>query len=149
MLVRACHQEDIQIINELLNYFELPNINKKYEPQNYYAVVEINNQVIGVIGLEQFNNKNIGLVRSLAVEKIHQGQKIGGMLLAHIEKIASDKGISKLYLLTESIAEYFAKYGYMLIGREQAPIPIQNCKQFLNQCSPSAKLMIKTIDRNR
>jgi N-acetylglutamate synthase-like GNAT family acetyltransferase len=53
--------------------------------------------------------------------------------------------MTSLYLLTTSAAPYFARHGYQVLVREQAPQAIRHSKQFADLCPSSATLMHKDL----
>jgi amino-acid N-acetyltransferase len=52
-------------------------------------------------------------------------------------------GISQVYLLTNTAANFFAWLGYQVMKRTDAPLPIQSTAQFSSLCPDSAVLMFK------
>ncbi len=77
-------------------------------------------QVVGVVGLQ--NAEGVGLLRSLAVLPSLHGQGRGGALVAAVERLAEQRGIDDLYLLTDSVPGFFALHDYLRVQRASVPL---------------------------
>ena len=91
----------------------------------------------------------IALVRSIAVSDSSKGRGLGKEIISSLEKIARDKKITSLYLLTTTAAEFFHKLGYSQLKREQAPAEIKNSTEFRDVCPSSATLMHKELSSQK
>lgn len=98
----------------------------------------------GLVGIELFDN--VALLRSLAVADTCRGTGLGKTLVAHIEDYAKDQGVQKLYLLTTTAQNFFAKLGYEDVARNQAPKAIRNTREFAGICPGSAAFMVKALE---
>jgi amino-acid N-acetyltransferase len=99
--------------------------------------------VVGVAGVEVYGN--YGLLRSLAVQPSSRSLGIAGKLLARLDIISKQKGLTELYLLTETAPAYFERKGYAKIMRDNVPTEIQGTSEFSHVCPVSAIVMKKTI----
>jgi len=99
--------------------------------------------VIGTGGLEFFGD--CALLRSISIKKDLQKKGLGKFIVAELEKIARQKGINCLYLLTTTAADFFAKEGYEMIVREKAPFEIKNTTEFSSVCPSHALVMRKYL----
>ncbi len=70
-------------------------------------------------------------------------------LVAKAEAWASEEGVNSLYLLTTTAARFFARLGYEVVPRSQAPSSIENSAQFAGLCPVSATFMCKTLAANK
>lgn len=100
--------------------------------------------LIGVVGLEGYGT--VALLRSLAVAPAWQGQGLGSALLAHAERVARQRGITALYLLTTTAEAFFTRRGYVRIGREAAPPMLRQTAEFAALCPASAACLTKALD---
>lgn len=100
----------------------------------------------GVIGIERYGR--VALLRSLTVAKQNQGRNIGRKLISELETYALKTGVTRLYLLTTSAAEYFKLLGYRVEDRCLAPESITKTKQFSGICPSIATFMVKEIAQN-
>ncbi len=100
-------------------------------------------QLVGVIGLEPYGD--VGLLRSLAVDRSVRGTGLGGRLVEELESLAGSEGIGALYLLTTTAESFFEKRGYQCVPRETAPPGIQGSSEFSSICPASSALMCKVL----
>ena len=98
---------------------------------------------IGVVGLEVYGT--VALLRSLAVAPDGQGRGLGSALLAHAERVARQRGIAALYLLTTTAEAFFVQRGYVRIPREAAPPVLHRTAEFAALCPVSAVCMTRTL----
>jgi amino-acid N-acetyltransferase len=103
----------------------------------------LNGKLIGVVGIEAYGS--VGLLRSLAVDSDFRKEGYGRALVAHAEAQATELGIQELYLLTMAAAEFFARLGYEVVSRSEAPAAIAKTTQFSGLCPSSATLMCKKL----
>ena len=97
----------------------------------------------GVIGLEIYQQH--ALLRSLVVASDKRGTGCGQALVTAIEKLASDKGVHRLFLLTETAEHFFSQQGYNVVERQQLPASIKATREFTSLCPQSAIVMTKTL----
>jgi len=100
-------------------------------------------RLVGQIGLEIFGD--IGLLRSLAVAPDLRGQGLGEQLVTRREAEARRAGLSAVYLLTSSAAEYFRRRAYDDVSREAVPAAIATHAQFRSLCPSSAKCLVRRL----
>ena len=101
------------------------------------------NHLDGLIGLEIHGH--YGLLRSLAIAPCARNQGFGKALVSALETLATSKGLTQLYLLTETAKPYFTKLGYIEIDRQSAPKPIQQTSEFSSICPDHASIMYKCL----
>jgi amino-acid N-acetyltransferase len=65
--------------------------------------------------------------------------------VAAMEDSARTTGLSRLYLLTTTASQFFARVGYEVISRVEAPNSLQRNSQFAELCPASAVCMSKTL----
>ena len=97
----------------------------------------------GVVGLEIYGT--VALLRSLAVATDCRGIGCGKALVAEAERYAQSKGVTELYLLTTTAADFFERLGYRRSSRENAPRAIRQTKEFSGLCPSSSVLMGKAL----
>lgn len=97
----------------------------------------------GIVGLELHGEA--GLLRSLAVDVAARGRGCAKALVAQAERDAREHGVRRLFLLTTTAADFFARLGYKEIGREHAPAAIRATREFSALCPSSSTLMVKEI----
>lgn len=97
----------------------------------------------GLVGLELFGE--VALLRSLVVDEARRGTGAGSALLEHAERHARRKGIARIYLLTTTAEEFFARRGYSRVPRETAPDAIRATREFAGICPASSAFMFKEL----
>ena len=101
-------------------------------------------EVVGAAAIEPYGPA--GLLRSVVVEPTVRGTGIGSTLVDASELLARDLGISQLYLLTETAEAWFARRGYLTIGRDVVPEPVRGSLEFTTACSTTAVAMRRALE---
>ena len=99
--------------------------------------------VIGVIGYEAYGD--VGLLRSLIVSRDARGSGTGATLVDALEAEAASGGALELWLLTIDADNWFARHGYVVRERAEAPAAIQGTAEFSGLCPGDAVLMSKQL----
>ena len=101
-------------------------------------------RLVGVVGLEPLGS--FGLLRSLAVAPDCRNTGLAHRLVSACEERAKSlHGISDLYLLTTTAAEYFRKRGFADVPREAVPAAVAGHAQFRALCPASATCLGKRL----
>jgi len=95
--------------------------------------------LVGSVGLEIYGNS--ALLRSLAVHPDFQGAGLGSQLVKQIIDFAKKKGITRLYLLTDTAEEYFKRKGFVNVARDKIPIDMKQSVEFTTLCTSSPSMM--------
>jgi amino-acid N-acetyltransferase len=144
MKIRPARPEDCDAINVLLTENGLPASDVTCELLRDFVVAEgEGGLVVGSVGLETYDSN--ALLRSLAVAPTVRNAGMGSQLLAHVESLARDTGISELWLLTTTASEFFRRKDYVDVKRSTAPPEMQATTQFAQLCPASAVCMRKII----
>jgi SAM-dependent methyltransferase/N-acetylglutamate synthase-like GNAT family acetyltransferase len=140
--IDSAKTKDLASIERLLQQSDLP-IEGLRQILNSTLVARQNGSLIGVIGLERYDNA--GLVRSFAVAKgwRHRGvgKELGNALL---QRVAAD-GVKKVYLLTNTIRDLAAKHGFREIPRDEVPAAVRESVEFRLNCCDSAVTMERSL----
>ncbi len=97
----------------------------------------------GVVGLEVHGDD--ALLRSLAVGLRARGRGCARALVARAERYAREHGVRRIYLLTTTAADFFARLGYKRVEREKAPGSIRATSEFSALCPVSSVLVLKEL----
>lgn len=97
--------------------------------------------LIGSIGIEVYGDS--ALLRSLAIHPDYQGRGLGTKLINGVIEVAKNRGITRLFLLTDTAEEYFKKKGFINVNRDQVPIDMKQSVEFTNLCNSSPSLMLE------
>ena len=95
--------------------------------------------LVGSVGLEIYGKS--ALLRSLAVHPNFQGTGLGSRLVKQIIDMAKKKGITRLYLLTDTAKDYFKRKGFVIVSRDQVPKDIKKSIEFTTLCTSSPSMM--------
>lgn len=104
-----------------------------------YIAAERGERIVGCAGLETYGSH--GLLRSVAVSPDCRGLGIGRALVVDRLEWARARGLSAVYLLTESAAAYFRRFGFDRISRAEVPPEIRASHEFAVMCPETADVM--------
>ena len=96
---------------------------------------------MGCAGLERYGAA--GLLRSVAVDPGARGLGIGARLTAYVLDTATRAGIRRVYLLTETAPDFFVRFGFRRIGREEVDPAVRQSAEFAELCPVSAQAMVR------
>src|SRR5512137_812494 len=145
-LIEPQRSHDRPHVRRLLQQCGLPVDDLQTSPVDFLVMREAG-QVVGAVGLESADG--VGLLRSLAVLPSLHGQGRGAALVAAAERLAEQRGIDDLYLLTTTAPGFFALHDYLRVHRASVPLALQGATQFTTLCPASAACMHKRLGRAR
>jgi amino-acid N-acetyltransferase len=97
--------------------------------------------VVGCAAMERYGEA--GLLRSVAVDPGARGRGIGARLTAYVLAAAARAGVRRVYLLTETAPEFFGRFGFQPIGREEVDPVVRQSAEFTELCPASAQAMVR------
>ena len=100
-------------------------------------------QVVGCAALEVYGRS--ALLRSVAVSSAVQGQGLGHRLVEAALALAREQGIGQVYLLTETAAGFFPRFGFKVVGRDSVDDAVKQSVEFTGACPASATVMVREI----
>jgi amino-acid N-acetyltransferase len=100
-------------------------------------------QVAGAVGMERYGESV--LLRSLVVAPSRRGEGLGRALAARLLDEARRRGAHRVFLLTETAPEFFARLGFRPIARDAADAAVQASPEFRTCCPQSAVCMRRDI----
>jgi len=142
MQAERARSADTQAIEGLLTAAALP-LDGAAEAFATGLVARDGEVIVGAAAIEPYGDA--GLLRSVVVAPERRGSGIGARLLAASETLASELGIDKLYLLTDTAEEWFASLGYERTEREHVPARVRSSIEFTTACSGSAVAMKRRL----
>jgi amino-acid N-acetyltransferase len=95
--------------------------------------------IIGCAAIECYGGA--GLLRSVAVDAAHRGRGVGEALVRAAIELAQRRGLHTLYLLTTSAADYFARFGFRAVSRDDVALAVRQSVEFNDVCPASAVVM--------
>lgn len=135
MRIVSVETKDLSRVKKLLEEVHLSwaGIEEHFDQ---FLKLMMDSELVGVAGLEVYDN--VGLLRSVAVAAEYRHSGLGrGLTRAMINK-ARALGLTRLYLLTETAADYFYRFGFRPIDRSEVSPAVQKSEQFRSVCSESA-----------
>ncbi|MFO1187183.1 MAG: GNAT family N-acetyltransferase [Alphaproteobacteria bacterium] len=86
-----------------------------------------------------------GLLRSITVAPQRRGEGLGALMLEELVAEARMLGIRDLWLLTTNAKDFFARHGFDVAPRSEAPEEVAGTAQFRDLCPETATLMRRRI----
>jgi amino-acid N-acetyltransferase len=144
VVLRPAQPEDLADVLALLEQAGLPvaGVEESFER---FVVAEHDGRIVGVAGLEVHGSD--GLLRSVAVADDWRGRGLGGALTEEILLRCSRDGLTAVYLLTETAASFFPRYGFVRIERESASDAVKQSAEFRELCPSSSVAMKRELTR--
>ena len=100
-------------------------------------------RVVGCAALEMYPDG--ALLRSVAVQAESRSVRLGRALTDAVLRLAGQRQVPAVYLLTMTAADYFAKRGFERIAREDVPATVRTSVEFTTACPASATPMRITL----
>ncbi len=141
--LRSMIESDWPAVADLLHSCHLPLEGARDHLQDFVVAVWAGD-IVGVAGLECWGK--VGLLRSVAVLARHRGAGIARQLIDRVCAHARSRGLSDLYLLTTSAADYFSRLAFAQIQRRDAPSALLASVQFQGVCPCSALLLHRPLN---
>jgi UDP-N-acetylmuramate: L-alanyl-gamma-D-glutamyl-meso-diaminopimelate ligase len=114
--VRPARREDMPRVREILEIVSLRGRDLSDDRAGEALVVTAEGQVVGTVTVEIYDDAAV--LRSLAVMPDWRGHGFGWLLAEHAVARAREKGVRRLYLLTDTASDFFAeKFGFRAIDR--------------------------------
>jgi L-amino acid N-acyltransferase YncA len=102
-------------------------------------------KLVGSAGLERYGET--GLLRSVAVAKSERGSGLGQELVRRLLDEAYSSGLKRVILLTTTADQFFPRFGFVPVGREQVPAEVRASVQFQGACPASSTVMRLDLER--
>jgi amino-acid N-acetyltransferase len=100
-------------------------------------------RIVGTAALELYEGG--ALLRSVAVDEGERGGGLGRLLTERAVDEADARELAAVYLLTTSAEEYFTRFGFAVVAREQVPDSLRASVEFQSACPASATVMRKAL----
>ena len=134
--VREAATTDLDHIQDLLASNKLAALS---DAPISFVVAEANGTLVGAAGLEIYGS--VGLLRSVVVTEEWRGHRLGKQLAENRLRFARERGLQAVYLLTDTAVDYWSRFGFTAISRDQAPDAIRTSHEFAHACPSSSTLM--------
>jgi phosphinothricin acetyltransferase len=108
--------------------------------EDFTAVVaRQDGQLAGGAALELYGAA--ALLRSVVVAPALRGRRLGDRLVRGALRLARRNGVAEVYLLTETAAQFFPRFGFVPIARSDIAPAVQQSIEFTSACPASAQAM--------
>jgi amino-acid N-acetyltransferase len=149
--LRPATADDLAPVSALLAAAHLaPNaLDAQFGPQFAVAVDGESGRIIGAAGVERYGdgNDSVGLLRSAVVDETWRGHGVGAALTQDRLAWAEHEALRAVYLLTETAAEYWPRFGFERTARDGAPASLQTSHEWKQGCPASAVAMCLALPR--
>ena len=102
-------------------------------------VARADQTIVGSAALEMYDTA--ALLRSVAVDQAQRGQGLGQQLTQAALSLARQRGVTDIYLLTETAAVFFPRFGFQPISRSQVAPAVLGSVEFTTACCQTALVM--------
>jgi amino-acid N-acetyltransferase len=106
-------------------------------------VARQNGRIVGSAALEMYADG--ALLRSVAVAPALQRHQLGRELTEAVIRVAQERRVPAIYLLTTTAADYFPRFGFEEVTRADVPIGVQQSVEFTSACPSTAIVMRKLL----
>jgi amino-acid N-acetyltransferase len=114
-------------------------LNGAREHLEHFTLAFDGERLVGTAGLEVYGDA--ALLRSVAVRPESRAGAVGTRLVRHCLETARGLGVKDVVLLTETAADYFPRFGFTIIPRNDAPDAVKASAEFRGTCLDSATTM--------
>jgi len=136
--IAAAAAGDLDAIVAFLETNRLPEAGLR-EHAGDLLVARDDGRLVATAALEVYGED--ALLRSVAVEAAARGTGLGrAMTHAALER-ARTRGVRRVFLLTETAPDFFARFGFADVERALVPGSIQGTIEFAKACPASARVM--------
>ena len=108
---------------------------------NQFVVIERDGTVIGCAALIPFPEEGAGELACLVTHPDYQKSGRANILLEHMEKLALNLGLSKLFVLTTRTVHWFREQGFTLVESSELPMK----RRALYNYRRNSKVLVKDI----
>ncbi len=144
--LRAAEPDDWRAIAALLTDADLPLAGAEERLSDFIVVEGAGGTLLGCGALERYMLADgapaSALLRSLAVAPAARGLGLGALLVERLLATVRESDVADVTLLTTTAADYFPRFGFQTITREQAPLAVRASVEFREACPTSATVML-------
>lgn len=130
---------DFAAVADLLRRAGLPADGLEDHQENLF-VARHDERVVGCGALEIYADG--ALLRSVAVDLEARGTGLGQRLTRACLALARERRVGRVYLLTETAADFFLRFGFRRISRSAIAPGVQQSVELTSACPASAQAMM-------
>ncbi|MBI3926899.1 MAG: GNAT family N-acetyltransferase [Armatimonadetes bacterium] len=113
------------------------------DPPVEMVVGRLDGAAVACAGWESYDSG--ALYRSMAVDAGQRGRGIGAEFLEGALELLRNRGTSDVWLLTVDAAQFFGRFGFETVRREDVPNPVRASPQFSLVCCRTATAMHRSL----
>jgi amino-acid N-acetyltransferase len=151
--IRAATIADLPAVVALLTSAGLAAnaVEAQFGPQFAVATDDATQAIVGTAGVEVYRDvaSDIGLLRSAAVDDAWRGRGVGSALTTERLAWAEKEQLAAIFLLTETAADFWSRFGFIHIPRDAAPDALQASHEWQQGCPAGAVAMTLKLKRYR
>lgn len=136
--IRPATPSDLAAVLDLLRRNKLPPDGLAEHVQTTLTALD-GDRLVGCAAVELYDDA--ALLRSVAVEADRRGEGLGQQLTRAALDLARDRGVKRVYLLTETAGGFFPKFGFQPITRDAVEPAVKQSVEFIKACPASARVM--------
>jgi amino-acid N-acetyltransferase len=144
--IRPAAAGEIPAVEALLEGGRLP-VDGVREMGDLMLVALEGGRIVGSAGLEIYGTA--GLLRSVATAESARGRGVGQLLVERALGVARERGLRRVYLLTETAADFFPRFGFRSVPRGDIDAAVQRSPEFAHLCPASAVAMVYDVPAAR
>jgi amino-acid N-acetyltransferase len=141
-VIEPATERDLPAIRSLLARLDLPLAGVDDQVPTMLVARE-GGAIVGTAALEVYAEG--ALLRSVAVEPRWQGHQLGQQLTNAALRLAGVHGAGTVFLLTTTAEQFFPRFGFRPIAREDVPASVRGSVEFQSACPASAVVMRKHL----
>ena len=140
--IAAARLTDLPALHALLEYCELPTAGVDSHLDTMLVAWD-GQHLVGSAGLECYGT--VALLRSVAVAPHLRNKRLGERLVLAALDLACERGIEFVYLLTETARDFFPRFGFTPIPRDEVPAALHSSAEWTTACPASAQAMVTRL----
>lgn len=138
-MIAIVSAQDFPQVLALLERCELP-LDGLHDHQATTLVAIADNHIVGSAALEVYHPS--ALLRSVAVDALWRGQGLGQQLVRVALELAQQHRVEQVYLLTETAATFFPRFGFQPVARATVDPAIHQSVEWTDACPASALVLV-------
>jgi amino-acid N-acetyltransferase len=138
IVIEAAEAAELPAVLELLDGVQLPGEDLENHLDGM-LVARRSDRVVGSATLELYGKS--ALLRSVVVDPGLQGRGLGVGLTRAALDLARERGVVRVYLLTETAGEFFPRFGFRSVVRSEVAPEVRQSVEFGSVCPDTALVM--------
>ena len=143
--IRSATEEDFPAILALVEQNRLPR-DGLHDHLSTALVAVDGERVVGSVALEMYGP--VALLRSVAVEQAYRNRGVGHQLTRSALDLGRQQGVKTIFLLTETAQDFFTRFGFRPIPREDVAPSVRRSVEFTTACPESAQAMVLRLSED-